>query len=58
MRSRRGAVALIAAALLVGAMLVSATPTSYEPPPLVANPVEHVDTLIGTGSGEIGRAFV
>ena len=32
-------------------MLASATPTSYEPPPLVANPVEHVDTLIGTGSG-------
>src|ERR1700684_346970 len=51
MRSRRGAVALIAAVLLVGAMLASATPTSYEPPPLVANPVEHVDTLIGTGSG-------
>ncbi|HYX98207.1 MAG TPA: hypothetical protein VE908_01430, partial [Mycobacterium sp.] len=51
MRSRRGAVALIAAALLVSAMLVSATPTSYEPPPLVANPVEHVDTLIGTGNG-------
>ena len=51
MRSRRGAVALIAAALLVSAMLVSATPTSYEPQPLVVNPVEHVDTLIGTGSG-------
>src|SRR6202046_4165681 len=51
MRSRGGAVALIAAALLFSAMLVSATPTSYEPPPLVANPVEHVDTLIGTGSG-------
>ena len=51
MRSRRGAVALIAAALLVSAMLVSATPTAYEPPHLVANPVEHVDTLIGTGSG-------
>src|ERR1700742_5339245 len=51
MRSRRGAVALIAAALLVSAMLVSATPTAYEPPALVANPVEHVDTLIGTGSG-------
>jgi len=44
MRLRRGAVALIAAALLVSAMLVGATPTSYEPPPLVANPVEHVDT--------------
>ena len=51
MRSRRGVVALIAAALLISAMLVSATPTSYEPPPLVAKPVEHVDTLIGTGNG-------
>jgi putative alpha-1,2-mannosidase len=40
--------------LLVGAMLASATPTSYEPPALVANPVGHVDTLIGTGQG--GRA--
>jgi predicted alpha-1,2-mannosidase len=37
--------------LLVGTMLASATPTSYEPPALVANPVEHVDTLIGTGNG-------
>jgi predicted alpha-1,2-mannosidase len=51
MRSRRGAAALLAAVLLVGAMLASATPTSYEPPALVANPVEHVDTLIGTGNG-------
>ena len=51
MRSRRGAAALLAAVLLVGAMLASATPTSYDPPALVANPVEHVDTLIGTGNG-------
>ena len=51
MRSRRGAAALVAAVLLVGAMLASATPTSYEPPALVAKPVEHVDTLIGTGNG-------
>ena len=51
MRSRRGAVASIAAALLVSAMLASATPTSYEPPAFVANPVEHVNTLIGTGNG-------
>ena len=51
MRSRRGAAALLAAVLLVGAMLASATPTSYEPHALVANPVEHVDTLIGTGNG-------
>src|ERR1700722_16173004 len=51
MRSRRGAAALVAAALLVSAMLASATPTSYEPPAFVANPVEHVNTLIGTGNG-------
>jgi predicted alpha-1,2-mannosidase len=51
MRSRRGAAALVAAVLLVSAMLASATPTSYEPPALVAKPVEHVDTLIGTGNG-------
>ena len=51
MRSRRGAAALVAAALLVSAMLASATPTSYEPPAFVAKPVEHVDTLIGTGNG-------
>src|ERR1035441_8985450 len=51
MRSRRGAAALVAVVLLVGTMLASATPTSYEPPALVAKPVEHVDTLIGTGNG-------
>ena len=51
MRSRRGAAALLAAALLVSAMLASAAPTSYEPPAFVANPAEHVDTLIGTGNG-------
>jgi predicted alpha-1,2-mannosidase len=51
MRTRRGAAAFVAAALLVSAMLASATPTSYEPPDVVANPVEHVDTLIGTGNG-------
>ena len=51
MRSRRGAAALVAAALLVSAMLASATPTSYEPPPMVEKPVDHVDTLIGTGNG-------
>ena len=51
MRSRRGAAALLAAALLVSAMLASAPPTSFEPPAFVANPAEHVDTLIGTGNG-------
>src|ERR1700761_5197047 len=51
MRSRRGAAALLAAAGLVSAMLGSATPTSYEPPEIVANPVDYVSTLIGTGNG-------
>jgi predicted alpha-1,2-mannosidase len=51
MRSRRGAAALLTAALLVSAMLASAPPTSFEPPAFVANPAEHVDTLIGTGNG-------
>lgn len=51
MRSRRMMVALLLAALLLIALLV-APPTSYEyQPVLVANPVEHVDTLIGTGTG-------
>ncbi len=37
--------------MLVGVMLASAVPTSYDPPAFVANPVDHVDTLIGTGTG-------
>ncbi len=32
-------------------MLASAAPTSYDAPALVAHPVDHVDTLIGTGTG-------
>ena len=32
-------------------MLASAVPTSYDPPAFVTNPVDHVDTLIGTGTG-------
>jgi predicted alpha-1,2-mannosidase len=32
-------------------MLASATPTSYDAPAFVVNPVDHVDTLIGTGTG-------
>ena len=32
-------------------MLASAAPTSYDVPALVKNPVDHVDTLIGTGTG-------
>ena len=50
MRSRRGVAALLAAVLVV-MMLVTATPTSYDAPAFVANPVDHVDTLIGTGNG-------
>ncbi|MGB8794975.1 MAG: GH92 family glycosyl hydrolase, partial [Mycobacterium sp.] len=51
MWSRRRLAALLGAVLLVGVMLASAVPTSYDPPAVVANPVDHVDTLIGTGTG-------
>jgi putative alpha-1,2-mannosidase len=50
MRSRRAIAALLAAALLVIGP-IAAPPTSYEyQPVLVINPVEHVNTLIGTGT--------
>jgi predicted alpha-1,2-mannosidase len=39
------------AALLASVMLAGAVPTSYDPPAMVANPVDHVNTLIGTGTG-------
>ena len=51
MWSRRRLAALLGALLLVGVMLASAAPTSYDAPKIVANPVDHVDTLIGTGTG-------
>ena len=51
MWSRRRFAALLGAVLLVSVMLASAVPTSYDPPAIVANPVDHVDTLIGTGTG-------
>lgn len=51
MASRRRLVALLAAVLLVCMMLASAAPTSYDEPAFVVSPVEHVDTLIGTGTG-------
>ena len=51
MWSRRRLAALLAAVLLVSVMLASAVPTSYDPPAVVTNPVDHVDTLIGTGTG-------
>ncbi|HME79481.1 MAG TPA: GH92 family glycosyl hydrolase [Mycobacterium sp.] len=51
MWSRRRFAALLGAVLLVSVMLASAVPTSNDPPVNVANPVDHVDTLIGTGTG-------
>ncbi len=51
MRSRSRVAALLAAVLLVCVMLASATPTSYDAPAFVTKPVDHVDTLIGTGTG-------
>src|SRR5581483_2234145 len=51
MRSRRRLAALLGAVLLVGVMLASAAPTAYDPPAIVAHPVDHVNTLIGTGTG-------
>ncbi len=51
MWSRRRFAALLGAVLLVSVMLASAVPTSKDPPVNVANPVDHVDTLIGTGTG-------
>src|SRR6201986_4285573 len=51
MWSRRRFAALLGAVLLVSVMLASAVPTSYDTPAVVANPVDHVDTLIGTGTG-------
>ena len=51
MRSRRAIAALLAAALLVIG-LITAPPTAYEyQPTFFANPLEHVNTLIGTGTG-------
>src|SRR5574337_1754198 len=51
MRSRQAVLALLVTALLVIGLL-AAPSTSYEyRPEFVADPVEHVDTLIGTGTG-------
>jgi predicted alpha-1,2-mannosidase len=49
-RYLRPLAALLAAVLLV-CMLARATPTAYDAPKFVVNPVDHVDTLIGTGTG-------
>jgi predicted alpha-1,2-mannosidase len=51
MQSRRPVAALVAAAV-VGMMLTVAPLAAHaEAPVFVANPVDHVDTLIGTGTG-------
>jgi predicted alpha-1,2-mannosidase len=51
MRSRRATISLVLVVFLF-LMLIAAPPTAYErAPAFVVNPVEHVDTLIGTGSG-------
>ena len=52
MRSRRALIAVIAASAVFMAFIAAAPPKGYDGPPLfVANPVDHVATLIGTGTG-------
>jgi predicted alpha-1,2-mannosidase len=52
MRSRRVLVALLAASVVFMAFVAAAPPLAYDgEPAFVANPVEHVATLIGTGTG-------
>src|ERR1700744_488298 len=55
MRSRRavvGFLAIIAIVVVCMAFVAAAPPHAYDGPPgLVANPVDPVDTLVGTGTG-------
>ena len=52
MRSRRALIALIALTAVFMTFIAAAPPIAYDGEPgLVANPVYHVDTLIGTGTG-------
>jgi predicted alpha-1,2-mannosidase len=52
MRFRRALIALVAAAAVFLTFIAAAPPKAYDGEPgLVANPVTHVDTLIGTGTG-------
>ncbi|MDT5256527.1 MAG: hypothetical protein QOD10_1607 [Mycobacterium sp.] len=55
MRSRRavvGFLAIIAIVVVCMAFVAAAPPHAYDGEPgLVANPVDHVDTLVGTGTG-------
>jgi predicted alpha-1,2-mannosidase len=52
MRSRRALIAVIAVTAVFMAFVAAAPRFAYDgPPQFVANPVDHVDTLIGTGTG-------
>ncbi|MGH3969307.1 MAG: glycoside hydrolase domain-containing protein, partial [Mycobacterium sp.] len=52
MRSRRALIAIIAASAVFMTFIAAAPPKGYDGPPVfVANPVDHVATLIGTGTG-------
>lgn len=52
MRSRRALIAVIAASAVFMVFIAAAPPRGYDGPPVfVANPVDHVATLIGTGTG-------
>ncbi|BBZ37448.1 GH92 family glycosyl hydrolase [Mycobacterium conspicuum] len=55
MRSRRiliGVIAIVAALAVVIAFIAAVPPKAYDGvPAFIANPVDHVDTLIGTGTG-------
>ena len=54
MKSRRALIVLVAASAVLMAFItgIAAPPTAYDGEPgFVANPVEHVDTLNGTGTG-------
>jgi predicted alpha-1,2-mannosidase len=52
MRSRRALIVLIVVAAVAMTFIAAAPPFAYDgEPSFVANPVDHVDTLIGTGTG-------
>lgn len=52
MKSRTVVIALVAVTAVFVTFVAAAPPSAYDgEPAFVANPVEHVDTLIGTGSG-------
>lgn len=52
MRSRRALIALLAATAVLLTFIAAAPPIAYDgEPQLVTDPVDHVDTLIGTGTG-------